>query len=222
MTSLVKTAFDGNAYVGVFCATSEKITLVPPGAHPKFIAALTNLGTKIVETTILESNILGIYCAMNSNGIVVPYGITDKEVAVLKNEGLNVLVLKDGHNAMGNNICANDKGALVNPEFTDHDLNRIADCLGVEIVTARIGGYETTGSAVLATNKGYLAHHEANEADMAVIQDILKVKGEVGSLNMGCGFVRVCALATTTCAIIGEETSGFESARLTSALDIIV
>ncbi|MFA5105682.1 MAG: translation initiation factor IF-6 [Candidatus Micrarchaeia archaeon] len=219
--ALETTAFDGNPYVGIFCATSEKITLAPHSSHPKFLEALACLGTKIVKTTIMDSNLLGVFCAMNSNGAIVPYGISDSEIAVLKAEGLNVLVMKDAHNAIGNNICANDKGAIANPEFIDHDLGRIADCLGVEVVTDRVAGFDTVGSAVMATNKGYIAHHDALEDDLKDLESILGVKGGVGSLNMGCGFVRVCGLGTSSGAVAGEASSGFELARLSSALDII-
>lgn len=219
--ALETTAFDGNPYVGIFCATSEKITLVPHSAHPKLLEAIAGLGTKAIKTTILDSNLLGVYCAMNSNGAIVPYGISDSEIAVLKSEGLNVLVTHGVHNAVGNNICANDKGAIANPEFNDHDLGRIADCLGVEVVTDRVAGYDTVGSAVMATNKGFLAHHDAGEDDLKDIESILGVKGGVGSLNMGCGFVRVCGLATSKGAVAGEASSGFELARMSSALDIV-
>ncbi len=218
---LEQTAFDGNPYLGIFCATSEKLTLAPHSSHDKFMAALACLGTKVIKTTILDSNLLGLFCAMNSKGAVVPYGTGDHEIAALKAEGLNVLVIRDAHNAIGNNICANDNGALANPGFSDQDLNRIADCLDVEVVTARVGGFETVGSAVIATNKGFLAHHDATEEDMTNIADILKVKGELGSLNMGCGFVRVCALATTKGVVAGEVSSGFEMSRLASGLDIV-
>jgi len=46
---------------------------------------------------------------MNSNGVVLPNVARDEEIQALRKAGLNVYVSKDKHNAIGNNVAANNK-----------------------------------------------------------------------------------------------------------------
>ncbi|MBM3228843.1 translation initiation factor IF-6 [Candidatus Parvarchaeota archaeon] len=216
-----KCAYEGNQFVGLYFCTSDKLTLVPRGLHQKMPGKLGVLGTTLVEASVCSSSLLGLYCSMNSNGIVVPDCIEQNEMAALKKEGLNVCVLECNRNACGNNIAANDYGAVANPLLPKACLSRISDALGVEVVQSDIAGMETVGCCVAATNKGFVAHNESSEQELKFISSVLKVEGGVGTCNMGTPFPKLGIVANSTGALVGEATSGFELARIESSLGLV-
>lgn len=219
----MKTAsYFGNPWLGLFFKTNEELTLVPVDTSPKLAAHIgENLKTRVLPVLIGESNLLGIYGAMNSNGIVVSNVALPEEIAVLKKAGLNVYRSRTSLNAHGNNISVNDKGGLINGYVERPEQEAIEDALGVELVPMHIGGYTTIGSLVLATNRGYLAHYQTSDEDQRKLEEILKVKGSVGSLNMGVGFVALAAIANSKGYLAGEASSAFEQGRLEEALGFL-
>jgi translation initiation factor 6 len=120
--------------------------------------------------------------------------------------------------AAGNNIAANDFGAVANPEIPSAELRKISDCLGVEVVGRHVAGYATAGSCILATNKGFAAHNRASEQELKELQSILRVEGVNCTLNTGVAFVALGAIANSKGAIFGEACTGFEIGRVASAI----
>jgi translation initiation factor 6 len=157
---------------------------------------------------------------MNSHGAVVPSFCTKDEVALLKSHGLSVFTLPAGFSAAGNNIAANDSGAVVNPEFPRSVVKSISDCLGVEAVPMAVAGYVTAGSCVIATNKGFAAHNRATDADLSRLKSILHVNGLNCTLDTGVAFVSLCGAANSKGALIGESSTGFEAGRIAEALGL--
>jgi len=218
---LSKTTNFGNPNIGLFAKASEKFAAVDVSASPKLLLALGSLGVPVLKTTLGNSGLVGIFLAMNSNGAVVPRGCSGLEIAVLKEEGLNVAVASSHFSAAGNNIAANDFGAVANPELSNPEVKRIADCLGVEVARMKVAGYLTAGSAVLATNKGFAAHNRASEAELKELQSILKVRGTNCTVNTGTPFVPLGAVANSKASVFGEATTGFEAGRIFEALDLV-
>ncbi|MEM3030952.1 MAG: translation initiation factor IF-6 [Candidatus Micrarchaeia archaeon] len=212
---------EGNAFPGLFARASEAIAITGR-APPGFRRALERvLGTTVLETGIAGSPLAGLYCALNSNGIVLPATALGEEVAALKRAGLNTAVLRTPHTALGNNIVANDRGALANPRMKRGEVAEVSDALGVEVVPASIAGYNTVGSVCVATNRGFLAHNDAGEEELRAIESVLKVKGGIGTCNMGVPFVGLCLVANSRGYLAGEPTTGFELARIDQALELV-
>jgi len=214
-----KTSIERNPFLGLFLRASDRLLLCPPGITQKVRdQAETALGTKLIPMLINQSNLLGVYCALNSNGAILPEFADENEVNLLKEEGLNVYTLDSRWGASGNNILCNDKAALLNPLLPKHEAQKISDCLGVEAVQAPIGGIETVGSINVVTNKGLLAYNRITEVELKRLESLFKVKGTVGSANMGVPFVGICLAANSQGALIGELSSGFEVQRAYEAL----
>jgi len=213
-------AYDGNPHIGMFAKASEKFALLPLGAHPKFTKAAKALDCKIEQATIAGSNLLGLFCALNSNGIVLPVFTEEHEKKFFKNLGLNVCTLPSTFCAAGNNVCANDKGAIVNSEMPHVLVKKVSECLDVEAVPASIAGHNTVGSACVATNKGFAAHNRINEEEMGLLKSVFKVGGSNATVNMGSPFIGLGVIANSKGCIIGESTSGFESSRVMNALEL--
>ena len=213
-----KVLVEGNAFPGLFARSSDKITLT--GMVPeKFASSMERvLKTRVARIGLCGSSLCGIFSVINSTGIIVPHLALSSEIAQLKKLGLNVLALKGRHSAVGNNLIANDRGAIANPRMDKKTLKLAADALGVEITQMEIAGHQTVGSVCIATNRGFLAHHNTRDDELEKIESALRVKGGIGTLDMGVPFVGLCAVANSSGFVVGEPTSGFELARMDEAL----
>jgi translation initiation factor 6 (eIF-6) len=158
---------------------------------------------------------------MNSNGIAVPSFCSQGEISLFRKQGLNVATIPGAFCAAGNNIAANDFGAVANPRLPPQEAGKISDCLGVEVVCQQIAGYSTAGSCVLATNKGFAAHNHATEEELKELRSILRVSGFNCTTNAGVAFVPLGAVANSESAVFGESCTGFEAGRLSEALSLI-
>jgi len=70
---------------------------------------------------------------MNNKGILLPTTAYQNEYDFLKAEtDLEVGVLDTKFNALGNVICANDKGAVVSPWLSKEECKTISDVLGLK------------------------------------------------------------------------------------------
>jgi translation initiation factor 6 len=217
-----KCTYFGNSWISMFLATNDNITIAPLDAMDKVIqCAAEHLKTDIHQISIGESNLVGIYLAMNKNGIILPNITTESEVKKFKKLGINVYHSKCKANAHGNNIAVNDKGGLINPLIPASERGRMEDALGVELVPMRLARYSTVGSSALAGNKGFLVHYAAEDDELKAVEDVLKVKGERGTVNMGVGFVSLGVLSNKHGYIVGEATSAHEMGRVESALGFI-
>ena len=219
--SITKISNFGNPHIGLFARASERMAVADLSASPKFLLALQQLGVPVVSATFGGSGLAGIFSAMNSNGIMVPPSCSREEISELRRLGLNVASVPSQFSAAGNNIAANDFGAVANPEMTQAEAKRVSDCLGVEVVRRRVAGYVTAGSCVLATNKGFAAHNRAGEEELKELQAILHVPGQNCTLNAGTAFVQIGALANSSGCLAGEASTGFELGRLAGALGLV-
>ena len=77
------------------------------------------------------------------------------------------------------------------------------------------------GSCGLVTNKGLLLHRDTTEEEMKKAEEILKVKGDIGTANFGTPYVGTSGMANSKGLVIGEKTSGPEISRAVEALDLI-
>ena len=71
MALLQKDLFN-SPYSGVFCATNDSLTLIPPGIPEDDMEAISEaLGTKLEAVTLGGSRVLGTLIAINNNGILL-------------------------------------------------------------------------------------------------------------------------------------------------------
>lgn len=183
------------------------------------------LKVKSVALSLSSTDFIGIFCALNENGIVVPKILTDFEkkklVELKKLFGMNLLILKSKFTAVGNLILCNGKGAVVSKFFSKKEKEEIEDCLGVEAIFSSIAGIQTVGSCGVATNKGCLLHRDAGEEEIKKVEEILKVRVDIGTANFGSPFVGACILANSKGGLVGESTTGPEMVRIQEALDLL-
>ncbi len=113
---------NGNPYVGVFCAASENLAIVPETIEKSITRSIEEvLHVEVVCTNIAGSILVGSLLAMNSNGVVATNLAESKELKKLPN-GLNVVHMQEKINAAGNNLLVNDNGACVHPATTKKEI----------------------------------------------------------------------------------------------------
>ena len=205
--------------IGVFINVNDTIGLVPMGfAETKANKLAEYLNVEIFHTAIANTMLIGTLSVMNNKGILLPSTAYQDEYDYLKNEtDLEVGVLDTKFNALGNVICANDKGAIVSPALSKDDCKIISDVMGVEVLQKKIAGSHLSGVSLKANNTGGVIHPEAEEKDIEIIADLLSVNMEQTSINGGVPYVTSGILANNHCIIVGSMTSGSEIMNLTRA-----
>lgn len=216
---LIELELQGSPHVGVFAKASEGVAIVPVPTPPEAGVRLADaLRVDAVPLTIGGSTILGACIALNSHGAVVADFMGWDEAAVLQKRGLAVAFLGGTWNAAGNNVLANDLGAVVNPDLDDAAVGEIARALDVPVQRGTVAGHKTVGSACLATNKGVLCHPKVSEAEVAVLESVLRVPVEIGTVNHGVPYIGAGLVANSKGAVIGGLTTGPEMNRIEDAL----
>ncbi len=84
-------------------------------------------------------------------------------------------VIRSRQNAIGNNVLANDHGALVHPEFSDAAVHAIGRALHVPAQRGTLAGLGTVGMAGIATNQGVVVHPRTTESEAKVVEELLRV-----------------------------------------------
>jgi len=125
------------------------------------------------------------------------------------------------YTALGNQILANDNGAIVNPDFPDETVEKIEKALGVSTRRSTIAGLKNVGASGVATNKGVLLHIEASEEELEIVEETLQVSGDIGTASSGVKYVGTCIVANSSGAITGKNTTGPELGRIENSLGFI-
>ncbi|MCL5408245.1 MAG: translation initiation factor IF-6 [Candidatus Thermoplasmatota archaeon] len=207
-------------FLGVYLRTWEEYTLVPRNTDRDIKSLVsTYLKTEPLEMTIGSSKLLGSLSVMNSNGMIFSNIISEDELGVIPRD-VNVAVLRDNLNAVGNNILANDRAALIHEEFTDESVKTIGDVLGVEIFKGKFKEVRTVGSSGLITSSGLVIPPNMTDEEIEELGKIFGVKGRVGTANFGSLYVGASVVSNSKGALIGEDSTTIEISNIEEALNL--
>lgn len=216
---LIQIEFNGSPYLGVFARANDRVAIVPPSISDGIRKDLAEaLGVDVLTMRLGGSNILGAVAAMNSTGVVVADFADETELKPLTDMGLKVARISGKYNAAGNNILANDQGALVNPDLSKSSIDAIADALGVPVERGTLAGLKTVGSAAAATQKGALCHPKTTDEEIKFLEELLKVEADIGTVNHGAPYIGAGLVGNSKGCIIGRQTTGPELNRIEDAL----
>ena len=213
----------GNACIVVYSLVNDRIAVVPPQVPRNKRQKIEEwLKVNVVATTVGKSLVIGALSCSNSNGIILPSFVTEEEVeAVRTTADINVTVMETKKTAFGNMVLANDKGAVADPRLSRKVVNKIGDTLGVEVVSNEIAGLPFVGSLATATNRGVLAHPMLKESERKVLEAVLKVHVDIGTINCGIPYVATGLLGNSNGAVAGFLTTGPETFIIGQALDVV-
>jgi translation initiation factor 6 len=211
----------GNDYIGAWVTATDRFFLMGNEVSKGEERILKEaLGVDGFRATVNGTGFVGIYAAANSKGVLLPYGIEDRELESLKQQlsGMRVDVLHTDYNALGNNILANDKVAVVNPHYGRNEEAEIADALDVEVVKASAGGFATVGANNILTNRGLVVNNRATEYEKAALEKATGMPSEQSTANLGSVSIGLCTVANSNGLVVGDATTGFELSRIADAL----
>lgn len=219
---LIATDVLGSPNIGLYCFCAENLAIVPVGVTAKKMQRFAEtLQVEVCSTNVGGCRLLGALIAGNSNGIVLPHFTEQQEAQTMKSHrDINVQVIHEKRNALGNMILANDKGAVVDVRLSRETLRTVSDVLGVEVVTGEILGLPCIGAFASSTNRGVLAHPSILEDEKRKIQEVLKVPVETGTINGGVPYVKMGLIANSKGAVVGSSTTGPELMAVTRTLGI--
>ena len=212
-------------YAGVFCATNDVLTLVPPGIPEDDIAAISEaLETTIESVTIGGSRVVGTLVAMNSQGLLVSNIVTSREIEklekIVSNFNLRLGIISDRSNAIGNNFLVNDNGGFCNERLGSMTRELAEEVLGIEIIPQSLNQMDTLGMISCVTNKGGICHPDITAQDQEAMKKILDVHIMEGTVNFGMPLVGAGVVATTKGAVCSRQSTGVELGRIEEALSL--
>lgn len=215
-----KAAIAGSPYLGVYVKVGEQFALIPPSAPGALERDIVRLfGVQAIRTTVRDGEILGAFLAATSHGFAVGDEIDKAEREALARWG-PVRVIRGRHNALGNNVLANDRGALVHPEYSDEAVEAIGKALGVRAERGSVAGLGTVGMAGVATNKGVVVHPRTSPKEAEQIEEVLGVPLQRSTANFGVPIVGACLIANSRALVVGRPTTPVELIHLQEGLSI--
>lgn len=214
--------YNKNPNIGVIGKSNDKFAFVPVICPPSFASAVSDtLGVEVHRINICGTFLIGAMLAMNNRGAVLSGHAYKEEINEMKKLDINVGVVKEKFTALGNLVLLNDNGAIASKLFGKKTIAIMKDVLDCEVEVRDIGGFRAVGSAGVATNKGALVHPMVSEEELRWVENILKVDVDIGTVNRGVGFVRTGIIANKNGALVGNETTGPEIARIEDSLDLL-
>jgi len=212
----------GNPNLGVYISVTDEIAIVPFNFPDSMEDSIREaLEIDVIRTTISGSNLCGALSCGNSKGLIVSPYTFDKEIDLLEEAGINVAVIPDKYTAVGNIIAANDHGAIVSPLISEKSIDIIEEHLNIRVERLEIAGFNIVGSLVTVTNKGALVHREASQSELKFVENVFKVEVDIGTVGQGINLVGACSIANSYGAIVPENSTGPEMARIEEALGFL-
>jgi translation initiation factor 6 len=214
--------FNENPNVGIYCRANDSVVFLQ-NSLPKNTKHIIGdiLNVKVVELCIADSTIIGSLLTFNSHGAIVTAYSNKEALKTIEEQGLKVYPIKDIINAAGNDILANDHGALVHPDLKNATVKKIGDILDVPVQKGTIAGLGTVGMAAVVTNKGCLCHPKITEEEKQLLEKIFDVDVMIGTVNHGFPMIGSGLVANIKGAIIGNMTTGIEMGRIEEALGFL-
>jgi translation initiation factor 6 len=220
---LLRAAFSGSSYVGVFARATSDCVLVRPDIEAPLRDDLgEELDVPVIPTTVGQSATVGALATGNGNGLLVSSRVRQREIDRIQDVAdVPVTELPGRINAAGNVVCCNDAGAYVHPDLSREAVQAIRDGLDVPVERGVIAGVNTVGTAAVATNSGVLCHPKATDGELDALEDLLDVPADIGTVNYGGPLVGSGLVANGHGYVCGTDTSGPELGRIDATLGYI-
>jgi translation initiation factor 6 len=202
---------NGNPIVGVFAYANDKFCLVGRSVSSDRKEVFNKaLDVPVFDFTIAGSSQVGVFITGNSKKILVPSIITENEIAVLKSHNIDFAIIDTKLTALGNNLIVNDHYFFYNPEFEAKAVNEIKEALGLDGEPLAIRGWEVIGSIVAMNSKGGLVQNEVPEDIKILLEDMLKIPFERGTMNFGSRIISGCLVVNSFGMVVGNSSAGIE------------
>ena len=220
---MLRAAFIGSSYVGVFARSTDEYLLVRPDIDDDLVADVADeLAVDAIQTTVGGSSTVGALSVGNENGLLVSSRISDRERDRIEDAiDVPVTELPGRINAAGNVVLANDGGAYVHSDLSNEAVQTVSDALDVPVERGVLAGVRTVGTAAVATNEGVLCHPKTTDSELDALEAVLDVPADIGTINYGAPLVGSGLIANAHGYVVGQDTTGPELGRIEDALGYI-
>jgi len=217
---LLRAAFSGSPYVGVFARATDDYLLIRPDVDADLRESCAEeLGVPAVPTTVDGSGTVGALATGNGAGLLVSSRIRERERNRIQDAVDRPITELPGRiNAAGNVVLANDTGAFVHPDLPREAVQAIRDGLDVPVLRGTLAGVQTVGTAAVVTNRGILCHPKSTDEQLDELAEHMGVPADIGTINYGGPLVGSGLVANDAGYIVGERTTGPELGRIDAAL----
>lgn len=213
------TSVNDDMNLGLYGFASDEYCLMPRTKDSKKIEK--TLGVKIKTATILGTNLLGIFAKGNSFGIVVAREVKNyDDLSGLSRSFENILFIDTDYTAIGNLLLMNDNGIIASPMLRNN-VKQLEAFFGIPCKTSAVAGMRIVGNLGIATNNGCLLHPKAREREISLIENILKVECDIGTVNFGSPYPGAGIIANSHGFLVNKATSGPELGRITESLGFL-
>lgn len=214
MFKFLRAAFEGDINIGLYGFATDDYCLL--GLEPKQKEQIKDiLGVSIHNIKLAQTQLIGLFASGNRNGVIITKLLERDELKAIKKAlpDLNILVLKSAFTATGNLVLCNDKGCIISKEISKQR-KKIEDVLGCETLVGTVAGLDIVGSAATASNIGCLCHSDTNETEAKVIEELLKVKVDVGTVSAGSQYIKSGIIVNSNGVIVSQTSTGPELGRI--------
>jgi translation initiation factor 6 len=210
-----KAEFKGDPNIGLYGFATDSYCLLGLTPQDSMLKAIKKTaGFKPKMSTIAGTELLGIFAAGNSNGIILPKIIDEDELKRIKKMfDLNIEVINSKRTALGNLVICNDNGCIISRGLSRFK-DKIAKALGVKVEIGTVAGLSIVGSCAAASNIGCLCHREAKEKEMKLIEKVLQVKVDIGTVGYGSPYINSGVIVNSKGILYSEVTTGAELGRI--------
>lgn len=212
----------GSDFIGVFATSSDRFLFTGRGLTSGSKKLLTDtLKVERHDISISGSDLVGLFSRSNSNGIMLSNLILDHELEMIKALKLDMMVgvLESELNAVGSNVLANDKIAIINPDYSQAAAMQIQDILGVDVIKAETGSFKTIGANNILTNTGLAINNRCTDDEKALLDEATGFRSIRATANTGAMSIGLATAANSNAVIAGDSTTGFELNRMIEALE---
>ena len=215
--------FHGDPNVGLYGFATDKYAIV--GVHvEKTLKELEELlQVKVYSTSLLKLGLLRIFITGNTKHILCPGFLPDSEMEELRKIAdkakVKLAVINTEH-ALGNLVLMNDHGALISPLIRKHK-EEIQNVLGIPVEAGQISLLNIVGSLGFATSKGCIVHPAALDSEAQLIEKMLKVKVDTGSVSFGSPYPGAGLIGNKNGFLVSKNSAGPELERIAETLGFV-
>lgn len=213
---LSRTTINNTPYLGIYSVCTDDVCIVPNNILEKEEIVLKKyLKIKIIKTSINDSPLIGVFLLAHKNKVVACKNtIKEREIKLLEKEGLEVKLINEDFNALGNLISLNSNYGFASPILSDKTVKEISSFFDVVIEKRKILPIDILGSALYINDYLYIVNPNISEKDFNFLEEKLKVEGVATTLNYGGVYVGNDVIANKNAVLVGQNTSNIELMKL--------
>jgi translation initiation factor 6 len=219
---ILKTNFNGTPNIGLFgYATDEYCLLGTEVQTPKAKEIAKALNVPVYQMTLCGTSLIGVFAAGNDQCLLIPHITFEHERKHLDKLGIKYKVIKSKITALGNSILANDKGCLVNPNFSADTKKIIRQSLNVPLHPGTIASLDNVGSLAALNKNACLIHPSADDDEMKEIEKLLGIECIQATVNLGTPYLRAGLICNSHGFVVGDQSGGPEIAHIDESLGFL-